>query len=130
MTKDAKAPFTIEQRSIYAITFDLDDALRGEAQRILFEEGFTLQNGFLFVGDPKRIDVVHCILAARRLPREIPGFAEAVRNFRMFRIEEVNDLAPLLTWDDQPKTRTRLHPRARYQTSRKKAAWQTSLLRR
>jgi hypothetical protein len=45
MTKEAKASFTIEQRSIYAITFDLDNALRGEAQRILFEEGFTLQNG-------------------------------------------------------------------------------------
>jgi virulence-associated protein VapD len=130
MTKEAKAPFTIEQRSIYAITFDLNDALRGEAQRILFEEGFTLQNGFLFVGDPKRINVVDCVMAARRLPREIPGFKEAVQNFRMFRIEEVNDLAPLLTWDEQPKTRTRFHTRARYQTSRKKAAWQTSLLRR
>jgi virulence-associated protein VapD len=130
MKEDDDAPFNLPMQRRYAITFDLDDALRGEAHRILVEEGFTLQNGSLYVGDPQRIDAVGCILAAQRLPREIPGFAATVQNFHMFRIEEVNDLSRLLSWDDRPRTRPRFHTRARYQTSRKKAAWQTSLLRR
>ena len=42
----------------------------------------------------ERINAVTCVLAAIDLARSLPWFAAAVRDIRMLRIEELNDLMP------------------------------------
>lgn len=92
---------------MYAIAFALDtDALEqaypgasyksayGEIRRILYDEGFAWKQGRVYFGDAEKIDAVKCVLASRRLARELPWFADAVRDIRMLRIEENNDLLP------------------------------------
>jgi virulence-associated protein VapD len=92
---------------MYAITFDLDtemlqnlydgDSWRnayGDVKRILVEEGFTRQQGSVYFGDMVKIDAVGAMMAAGRLARELPWFAESVRDIRMLRIEENNNLNP------------------------------------
>jgi virulence-associated protein VapD len=92
---------------MYAIAFDLDtDALEqaypgpsyknayGEIRRILQDEGFSWKQGSVYFGDAKKVDAVKCVLAAQRLTRELSWFADAVRDIRMLRIEENNDLLP------------------------------------
>ncbi len=104
------------RRGMYAITFDLDtDTLQqvypgdswrnayGEIRKILIEEGFEWQQGSVYFGDPETIDAVTCVLAAQRLARELDWFSEAVRDIRMLRIEENNDLGPAVA--NQPRRR-------------------------
>ena len=43
-----------------------------------------------------RVDAVVCVLAIQRLTRELPWFAASVRDVRMLRIEENNDLRPAI----------------------------------
>jgi virulence-associated protein VapD len=91
---------------MYAISFDLDqDALKSaypgsshtnayfEIRKILSDEGFLWMQGSVYFGGD-RIDAVTCVLAAQRLARELPWFAVAVRDIRMLRIEDNNDLGP------------------------------------
>ena len=90
---------------MYAMTFDMDtetlqQAYPGESwrnayveiRRVLIEEGFDWQQGSVYFGNPRRIDAVTCVLAAQRLTRELPWFGQSVRDIRMLRIEENNDL--------------------------------------
>ena len=42
----------------------------------------------------EQIDAVTCVLAAQDLPRSLPWFPACVRDIRMLRIEEFNDLMP------------------------------------
>ena len=97
------------QRCMYAITFDTDtetlqqaypgDSWRNayvEIRRILIEEEFDWQQGSVYFGNPNRIDAVKCVLAAQRLARELPWFGQSVRDIRMLRIEENNDLGPAI----------------------------------
>jgi virulence-associated protein VapD len=92
---------------MYAITFDLDtdtlqqvypgDSWRNaytEIRRILIDGGFAWQQGSVYFGDPERIDAVTCVVTAQRLARDLPWFTESVRDIRMLRIEENNDLGP------------------------------------
>lgn len=94
---------------MYAITFDMDtdclqhaypgDSWRNayvEVRRILIEEGFDWQQGSVYFGNPKQIDAVRCVVAAQRLARELPWFSGSVRDIRMLRIEENNDLGPAI----------------------------------
>jgi virulence-associated protein VapD len=67
-----------------------------EIRRILVEEGFEWQQGSVYFGNPSRIDAVTCVIAAQRLARELPWFGESVRDVRMLRIEENNDLGPAI----------------------------------
>lgn len=39
---------------------------------------------------------VTCVLAAQRLARELPWFGASVRDIRMLRIEDLNDLGPAI----------------------------------
>jgi virulence-associated protein VapD len=100
------------QGIMYAITFDLDtdtlqqlypgDSWRNaytEIRRTLIEDGFEWQQGSVYFGNPERIDPVTCVVAAQRLARELPWFTDSVRDIRMLRIEENNDLGPAV---DQP----------------------------
>jgi virulence-associated protein VapD len=100
-------PPPANQRRMYAITFDLDtdmlqqlypgDSWRNaytDIRRILIEDGFDWQQGSVYFGNPERIDPVTCVVAAQRLARELPWFSDSVRDIRMLRIEENNDLGP------------------------------------
>jgi len=90
---------------MYAIAFDMDiESLRTnygdpynnaylEIKRVLQKHGFIWQQGSVYFGD-ERINAVTCVLAAIDLSNSLPWFAASVRDIRMLRIEELNDLMP------------------------------------
>jgi len=90
---------------LYAIAFDMDiESLRktygdpynnayAEIRSVLKRHGFVWQQGSVYFGDD-RINAVTCVLAAMDLSRCLPWFAASVRDIRMLRIEELNDLMP------------------------------------
>lgn len=90
---------------VYAIAFDMDiESLRQsygdpynnayvEIRRVLERHGFTWQQGSVYFGGD-RINAVTCVLAVIDLSRSLPWFAASVRDIRMLRIEELNDLMP------------------------------------
>jgi virulence-associated protein VapD len=90
---------------VYAIAFDMDiEALRAnygdpynnaylEIRRVLQRHGFTWQQGSVYFGG-ESVTSVTCVLAAMDLARSLPWFAASVRDIRMLRIEELNDLMP------------------------------------
>jgi virulence-associated protein VapD len=90
---------------MYAIAFDMDiESLRTnygdpynnaymEIKRVLQKHGFVWQQGSVYFGD-ERINAVTRVLAAIDLSNSLPWFAASVRDIRMLRIEELNDLMP------------------------------------
>jgi virulence-associated protein VapD len=90
---------------VYAIAFDMDiEALRAnygdpynnaylEIRRVLQRHGFTWQQGSIYFGG-EPVTSVTCVLAAMDLTRSLPWFAASVRDIRMLRIDELNDLMP------------------------------------
>ena len=90
---------------LYAITFDMDiESLKihygdpynnayGEIRKILLRQGFAWQQGSVSFGG-ETINAVTCVLAVIALSRALPWFAASVRDIRMLRIEELNDLMP------------------------------------
>ncbi len=90
---------------VYAITFDMDiESLKlnygdpynnayGEIRKVLQKQGFTWQQGSVYFGG-ETINAVTCVLAAIELSRALPWFSASVRDIRMLRIEEFNDLMP------------------------------------
>ncbi|HYF50994.1 MAG TPA: virulence factor [Planctomycetota bacterium] len=90
---------------MYAITFDMDiELLRkhygdpyngayGEIREILKSHGFAWQQGSVYFGGEK-VNAVSCVMAAMDLSRRLPWFSKSVRDIRMLRIEELNDLMP------------------------------------
>ena len=90
---------------LYAITFDMDiESLKihygdpynnayGEIRKALQKQGFSWQQGSVYFGG-ETINAVTCVLAALELSRVLPWFAASVRDIRMLRIEEYNDLMP------------------------------------
>lgn len=90
---------------VYAIAFDMDiESLRQnygdpynnaymEIRKILEEHGFVWQQGSTYFGGD-RINAVTCVMAAIDLANRLSWFAPSVRDIRMLRIEEMNDLMP------------------------------------
>ena len=91
---------------MYAIAFDMDtDTLQkaypgpsrnnayAEIQRVLSRHGFTRQQGSVYFGDAT-VNAVTCVLAAMDLSRTLAWFSISIRDIRMLRIEELNDLLP------------------------------------
>lgn len=90
---------------VFAIAFDMDiEQLRSnygdphnnaylEIRRVLQNHGFTWQQGSVYFGGPD-VSSVTCVLATIDLARSLPWFAASVRDIRMLRIEELNDLMP------------------------------------
>lgn len=90
---------------VYAIAFDLDtERLQGiypgtytnayhDIRRILERHGFVNQQGSLYFGNEKT-DPVKCVLAIQEVTKAYSWFRVAVRDIRMLRIEENNDLMP------------------------------------
>lgn len=93
---------------VYAIAFDLDTEILqrhypnsswrngyDDIRATLEGHGFTRQQGSVYFGDEK-VDPVRCVLAIQDVGRSHAWFAAAVRDVRMLRIEENNDLMPAL----------------------------------
>lgn len=91
----------------YAISFDLDTTqlqqvyptsswqnAYGDIKKILVPLGFDWQQGSVYFGES--INAVRCVLAAQQLSQTLPWFKQCVRDIRMLRIEELNDLSPAL----------------------------------
>jgi len=92
----------------YAIAFDLDtqtlqqvhpnvswNNAYGDIRQTLEGMGFAWQQGSVcFGGD--QVTAVTCVLAAQQLNQKYPWFKASVRDIRMLRIEEMNDLLPAL----------------------------------
>jgi virulence-associated protein VapD len=92
---------------MYAIAFEMDiESLKTncgepynnaylEIRRVLQRHGFTWQQGSVYFGG-EQINAVTCVLAAMDLSHSLPWFAASVRDIRMLRIEELNDLMPAI----------------------------------
>src|SRR5262245_21738491 len=90
---------------VYAIAFDMNiEQLRAkfgdpynnaylEIRRVLQRHGFSWQQGSVYFGG-ESVSAVTCVLAAIDLAQTLPWFAASVRDIRMLRIEELNDLMP------------------------------------
>jgi virulence-associated protein VapD len=97
----------MEGGRVYAIAFDMDiESLRSnygdpynnaylEIRKVLQKHGFTWQQGSVNFGD-ERINAVTCVLAAIDLAKTLRWFAGSIRDIRMLRIEELNDLMPAI----------------------------------
>lgn len=93
---------------VYAIAFDLDTAkaetLCGPGWRSCYEKisvimgkyGFARQQGSVYFGDASS-DAVRCVMAVQELDRRYAWFGQAVRDLRMLRVDEDNDLLPALS---------------------------------
>ena len=93
---------------MYAITFDMDTALLEKSYhavsynnayadigRYLHQYGFNRQQGSVYFGTEK-VDAVTCVIAVQALTREFDWFGASVRDIRMLRIEDNNDLRPAI----------------------------------
>ncbi len=97
----------------YAISFDLDTQILQEIypsaswnnadadiRNFLEANGFIHQQGSVYFGS-EAIDVVTCVMAAQNLAAEFPWFEPSIRDIRMLRIEDNNDLMPALKLSGQ-----------------------------
>jgi len=96
-----------KEKRMDAIVFDLDqDTLSktyhnqsytnayADIKKILEAHGFNRQQGSVYFGDVARVDAVSCVMAVMDLASKYPWFAPAVKDIRMLRIEDNNDLMP------------------------------------
>lgn len=92
---------------MYAIVFDLDqDTLSktyhtpsytnayADIKKTLEPHGFTRQQGSVYFGDATKVDAVGCVLAVMDLASKFSWFSPSVKDIRMLRIEDNNDLMP------------------------------------
>jgi virulence-associated protein VapD len=95
-------------RSMYAITFDMDTSASQASYhnascqianfdigRTLKQFGFGRQQGSVYFGDDSA-DAVRCVLAVQDLAKTYVWFSPCVRDIRMLRIEDNNDLMPAI----------------------------------
>ena len=89
---------------MYAIVFDFDtETLKqlypntswnnasADVRSYLTARGFEWMQGSTYFGDDS-VDAVRCVTVVQRLARKYPWFKPAIRDIRMLRIEENNDL--------------------------------------
>ena len=93
--------------TVYAIVFDMDiEQLRihygdpyntayVEIRRVLERHQFQWQQGSVYFGGPT-VSAATVMVAVIDLTTQLPWFAAAVREIRMLRIEELNDLLPVV----------------------------------
>ena len=98
---------------MYAIAFDLDTSLLSELypgqsannayadiRRFLTANGFEWMQGSTYLFGNETIDAVRCVRVTQRLAKKFPWFTPSVRDIRMLRIEENNDLKIALEDED------------------------------
>jgi virulence-associated protein VapD len=94
---------------VYAITFDLDTEILQQAyptsswsnayfdiQRFLEENGFEHMQGSVFFSNDRDINAVTCITTVQDMSEEFSWLVPSLKDIRMLRIEENNDLMPAL----------------------------------
>ena len=93
--------------TVYAIAFDMDiEQLRAhygdpynnaylEIRRVLERHQFQWQQGSIYFGGPA-VTAATVMVAVIDLATQLPWFASSVRDIRMLRIEELNDLMPVV----------------------------------
>ena len=93
--------------TVYAIAFDMDvEQLRVhygdpynnaylEIRRVLERHGFQWQQGSVYFGGAA-VTAATVMVAVIDLSTQLAWFAAAVRDIRMLRIEELNDLMPVV----------------------------------
>lgn len=97
---------------MYAIVFDLDQQMLTELyhgnnannayadiRHFLTSRGFEWKQGSTYFGDDS-VDAVRCVTVVQKLARKYDWFTPAVRDIRMLRIEENNDLKIALEDED------------------------------
>ena len=93
---------------MYAIVFDFDTETleqlypnnswrnaHTDVRTYLTARGFEWKQGSTYFGNDT-IDAVRCVTVVQRLARKYPWFKPAIRDIRMLRIEEMNDLMPVV----------------------------------
>jgi virulence-associated protein VapD len=95
------------ESTVYALTFDFDiEQLRVhygdpynnaylEIRRVLERHNFQWQQGCVYFGSPT-VSATSVMVAVIDLTTQLPWFAASVRDIRMLRIEELNDLMPIV----------------------------------
>ena len=92
--------------SVFAIAFDLDTSVLRESYHneswqnayndvkiALEKRGFERMRGSVYFGN-QNVDAVTCVLAVQAMAKEFDWFSPAVKDIRMLRIEDNNDLMP------------------------------------
>lgn len=92
----------------YAIVFDLDQSVLKDLyhvesynnaykniETILLKYGFSHEQGSAYFGNGN-VTAVTCFLAVREISTTYEWFKPSVKDIRMLRIEETNDLKPIL----------------------------------
>ena len=100
----------IVNKTIYGIAFDMDTEKLKKAYPsdswgnsytqiagVLDAYGFYRQQESLYFGNDG-VNAVDCVLAVQELSKTFPWFAPSVRDIRMLRIEDNNDLKPAIDW--------------------------------
>lgn len=97
-----------DNNTMYAVVFDLDTNCLNECydgntyhgayklvRDYMSANGFNHQQGSVYFGD-STVDAVKCVLVIQQLGKTYPWFATCVKDIRMLRIEDNNDLMPAL----------------------------------
>ncbi len=93
---------------MYAILFDMDTSCLDEQYEgstyhnsyklikdFMLENNFIWKQGSVYFGNDK-IDAVACVLTVQKLAKKYSWFSNCVKDVRMLRIEENNDLMQAL----------------------------------
>lgn len=93
---------------MYAITCELDTDTLGKTyhnpsyqnayndiKAVLQQHGFGRQQGSVYFGN-NSVDPVTCVIAVMDITQKFSWFAPSVRDIRMLRIEDNNDLTPAI----------------------------------
>ena len=105
----SNTPVGGERKPMYAIAFDLDTNILQQAYpvasynnayadiraRLVGNHGFAWQQGSVYFGG-ETVNAVSCVIAVNDLTATFSWFAASVRDIRMLRIEEQNDLRPAI----------------------------------
>lgn len=94
---------------MYAILFDLDTTCLTQnyegnsynnaykqIREFMIENGFIWTQGSVYFGKTE-IDAVKCVLIIQKLAKKYSWFSTCVKDIRMLRIEENNDLLPAIS---------------------------------
>lgn len=108
---------------MFAITFDFDTKKLEQhyhntswrnaymdIETFLAEYGFNRQQGSVYFGDDE-VDAVTCVTAAQDLRDAFKWFEPSVRDIRMLRIEDNNDLMPAIKKNLRRNRRGRMNIR-------------------
>lgn len=100
---------TNNYRDMYAIVFDLDieklksnypnDSYKNaytHIQKELESFGFERQQNSVYYGDREKVTIVDCVLAVQSLSKKYNWFKPSVKDIRMLRIVDSDDLSKVL----------------------------------